>query len=232
MEVTTSAEALRRQRAALGGSATTRAATRLNAEQASKRVTRKPTRLNNGEGCSGREASDASTDRFRRGSGGGTCGRGDWSQHGKPCRWRGTRQDSPRGSGRAGQGGGEVRRYRGSRVMPAEGRAGGRDGEREQAHGSGRTAYHPGDEQECRMSSHAQAKGTTRAVAVARASTGLTTHRPAGSRVQAWCQGSRDPSAGRPGSPCASRMIPLESPVPVRKRRATDPYLRASPRLY
>ena len=30
--------------------------------------------------------------------------------------------DSPRGSGRAGQGGGEVRRYRGSRVMPAEGR--------------------------------------------------------------------------------------------------------------
>ena len=33
-------------------------------------------------------------------------------------------------------------------------------------------AYHPGDEQECRMSSHAQAKGTTRAVAVARASTG------------------------------------------------------------
>ena len=40
-------------------------------------------------------------------------------------------------------------------------------------------AYHPGDEQECRTSSHAQAKGTTRAVAVVRASTGLTTHRPA-----------------------------------------------------
>ena len=51
MEATTSAEALRRQGAALGGSATMRAATRLNAEQASKRVTRKPTRLNNGEGC-------------------------------------------------------------------------------------------------------------------------------------------------------------------------------------
>ena len=32
---------------------------------------------------------------------------------------------------------------------------------------------------------------------IARASTGLTTHRPAGSRVRAWCQGSRDPSAGR-----------------------------------
>ena len=51
MEATTSAEALRRQRAALGGSATTRAATTLNAEQASKRVTRKPTRQDNGEGC-------------------------------------------------------------------------------------------------------------------------------------------------------------------------------------
>ena len=50
MEVTTSAEALRRQRAALGGSATTRAATRVNAEQASKLVTRRPTRLSNGEG--------------------------------------------------------------------------------------------------------------------------------------------------------------------------------------
>ena len=87
---------------------------------------------------------------------------------------------SPRGSGRVGQGGGEVRRCRGSRVMPAEGRdlrwkrwrkgAGSREWP---------MAYHPGDEQECRMSSHAQAKGTTRAVAVARASTGLTTHRPA-----------------------------------------------------
>ena len=37
MEATTSAEALRRQRTALGGSATTRAATTLNAVQASKR---------------------------------------------------------------------------------------------------------------------------------------------------------------------------------------------------
>ena len=42
-------------------------------------------------------------------------------------------------------------------------------------------AYHPGDEQEFRMSSHAQAKETTRAVAVARASTGLT-NAPAGRR--------------------------------------------------
>ena len=38
------------------------------------------------------------------------------------------------------------------------------------------TAYHPGDEQQCRTSSHASAKGTARAVAVVRASTGLTTH--------------------------------------------------------
>ena len=50
MEVTTSSEALR-QKAALGGSATMRAATRVNAEQASKLITRKPTRQSHGEGC-------------------------------------------------------------------------------------------------------------------------------------------------------------------------------------
>ncbi len=49
MEVTTSAEALRRQRAAVGGSATTRAAARANAEQAPKPAMRKPTRLPHGE---------------------------------------------------------------------------------------------------------------------------------------------------------------------------------------
>ena len=38
MEATTSAEALRLKRAAMGGSATTRAATRVNAAQASKLV--------------------------------------------------------------------------------------------------------------------------------------------------------------------------------------------------
>ena len=37
-----------------------------------------------GKAGSGREASDTSTDRFRRGNGGGTCGRGEWTQHGKP----------------------------------------------------------------------------------------------------------------------------------------------------
>jgi hypothetical protein len=35
----------------LGGSASVQAVTRVNAEQASKRVMRRPTRLNNGEGC-------------------------------------------------------------------------------------------------------------------------------------------------------------------------------------
>ena len=44
----------------------------------------------------GREASDAGTDRFRRGSGDGTHGRGEWTQHGKPWRWRGTRQPTAR----------------------------------------------------------------------------------------------------------------------------------------
>ena len=51
------------------------------------------------------------------------------------------------------------------------------------------------------LSSHAQAKGTTCMVAVARASTGLTTHRPASARVRAWCHRSRDPSAGRAREP-------------------------------
>ena len=51
MEVTTSSEALRWQRAASGGSATTQATTRVNAEQASKSSMRKPTRRENGEGC-------------------------------------------------------------------------------------------------------------------------------------------------------------------------------------
>ena len=95
MEVTTSAEALRRQRAALGGSATTRAAMRMNAEQASKPAMREPTRLPHGEGCSGREASDGSAGRFRRGNGGGTCGRGEWTQHGKPCRGVARPTDDP-----------------------------------------------------------------------------------------------------------------------------------------
>ena len=55
----------------------------------------------------------------------------------------------------------------------------------------------PMNEQECQTSSHAQAKGTTRAVAVVRASTGLTTHRPASARVRVGCHGSQDPPAGR-----------------------------------
>ena len=44
----------------------------------------------------GREASDAGTDRFRRGNGDSTHGRGEWTQHGKPWRWRGTRQPTAR----------------------------------------------------------------------------------------------------------------------------------------
>ena len=44
-------EALRGKRAAMGGSASTQAATRVNAEQASKRPMRRPTRRLVGEGC-------------------------------------------------------------------------------------------------------------------------------------------------------------------------------------
>ena len=51
MEVTTWIEALWREGlTALGGSATMQAGTRVNAEQASKRLTRKPTLLSSGEG--------------------------------------------------------------------------------------------------------------------------------------------------------------------------------------
>ena len=65
------------------------------------------------------------------------------------------------------------------------------------------------------MSSHAQAKGTTRVVAVARASTGLTTHRPGRRKGASQVPGLARPARwSRAGNPCASRMIPLESPVP------------------
>ena len=51
MEVTTWIEALRCQRTVLDGSASAQAVTRVNAEQASKRLMRRPTRLVYGEGC-------------------------------------------------------------------------------------------------------------------------------------------------------------------------------------
>ena len=82
-----------------------------------------------------------------------------------------------------------------------EGTSGESDGEREQAHGSGRRPSTPEMSRNSGLSSHAQAKGTTCMVAVARASTGLTTHRPASARVRAWCHRSRDPSAGRAREP-------------------------------
>lgn len=47
--------------------------------------------------------------------------------------------------------------------------SGRRDGERVQAHGSGRIPVTPMNKQRCRTSSHAQAKGMARAVALVRA---------------------------------------------------------------
>ena len=62
-----------------------------------------------GKAATGREASDVSTGRFRRGSGGGTHGRGGWQQHGKPCRWSAHSNRNPV-RGRPGrQGGGWAR---------------------------------------------------------------------------------------------------------------------------
>jgi len=67
------------------------AVTRVNAEQASKRVTRKPTRLFNGEGrrrwhpaWPGPLGKSDADQRFRRGSGDGMHAQGDGTQHGKP----------------------------------------------------------------------------------------------------------------------------------------------------
>ena len=57
---------------------------------------RKPTRQLDGEGWH-RSGSERRKHRpFRRGNGGGTHGRGEWTQHGKPYRWRGTRQPTTR----------------------------------------------------------------------------------------------------------------------------------------
>ena len=116
------------QRAAKGGLATMWAATQVNVEQASKRATRRPTRRITGKAGIGREASDARTSRLDRSNDGGTRGRGGRWQHGKPCRWIGTRQPEPR-EGQAGPAG--WRRgppYRGSRVMAVERRASGAEG--------------------------------------------------------------------------------------------------------
>ena len=71
----------------MGDSASMRAATLVNAEQAPKRVMRKSTAGKTGKAAIGWEASDERTGRFRRGIGGGTHTRGGWTQHGKPCRW-------------------------------------------------------------------------------------------------------------------------------------------------
>ena len=140
-----------------------------------------------------------------------------------------------------------------------EGTSGGRDGEREQAHGSGRWPITPEMSSNAGSSSHAQAKGTT-PTGRRRQGVNRPDDAPAGRRKGAslGCHGLAKPvRRSATGNPRASRMIPLESPVPEigtpgsesggRKRahgvrtearcesagRATAPYrLRASPRLY
>ena len=66
------------------------AITRVNAEQASKRVMWEPIRLNNGEGrCRLEEVPNGQSDepsRSHRGNGDGMCERGINKQHGKPRR--------------------------------------------------------------------------------------------------------------------------------------------------
>ena len=72
-----------------GDSASRQAVTRVNAEQASKRVMWEPTRLSNGEGQRrwGRRTSKR-TQRSHRGSGDGMLTGGGTTKHGKPQRWR------------------------------------------------------------------------------------------------------------------------------------------------
>ena len=99
--------------------------------------------------------------------------------------------------------------------MPAEGRGFRWKGWRtEQAPGVAERPITPTDEQECQTSSHAQAKGTTRAVAVVRASTGLTTHR----RPTPGCEPGATARKTRPlvatGKPVCEPHDSTESPVP------------------
>ena len=113
------------------------------------------------------------------------------------------------------QGGGEVRRYRRSRVTPAEGRdlrwkrwrkgAGSREWP---------TAYHPGDERESRTAVTCTSEGDDQS---GRRRQGV--NRPAEAPAD-WRKGANRGATAREtqppvanGDPCASRMIPLESPV-------------------
>ena len=73
----------------------------------------------------------------------------------------------------------------------------------------------PMNEQQCRMSSHAQAKGGDpfgrRRQGVNRSGDVPAGQRKGASLVPRLAIPDRSP---HPGRPCASRMIPLESPVP------------------
>jgi hypothetical protein len=97
----------------MGDLASKQAVTRVNAEQASKRVMRRPTRLNNGEGChhgvqrSCAEEAKSTSDQapwLRRGNGDGMHTQEDVRNTGLPRRCgRVTRNRTPRGIGRAGE---------------------------------------------------------------------------------------------------------------------------------
>jgi hypothetical protein len=108
----------------VGDLASVQAVTRVNAEQASKRAMRKPTRQRNGEGrrCwnpawPGPLGKSGMIQRFRRGNGDGMHIEGDLTQHGKPdtVEGRDLQPDAREGTlrvaviGRAVSGGGEAR---------------------------------------------------------------------------------------------------------------------------
>ena len=72
----------------------------MNAEQASKKSMRRPTRRCNGEGCHGREVSDARTGRLRRGTGDSMHVEGDGGNTGSPV--GGAHGRKPESKGQAG----------------------------------------------------------------------------------------------------------------------------------
>ena len=110
MEATTWTEALCCKRVAIGRFSEHAGRNQMNAEQASKKSMRRPTRRCNGEGCqrpgSERRAHRTSPPGYWRQH---ACQRGTEATREAPSVVRTRQTGIPQGTGRAGQGGGEVR---------------------------------------------------------------------------------------------------------------------------
>ena len=79
-------------------------------------------------------------------------------------------------------------------------------------------AYHPGDERESRTVITCTSEGDDlERSPLSGRQQGLTTHRPTGARVRAWCHSSQDPTAGRDREPACE---PHDSTGEPRCRRS------------